>query len=359
MMKAGPAGFEAPEVYFPSVVGRAKYGAMTGSEVKDAYIGKDAIAKRGVLSLTYPVANGVVDNWDDMTKVWEHTYYSELRREPTEQPVHLTEAPKNPTKNREKMTEIFFETFQVPSFYVSIQAVLSLYASGRTTGVVYDSGDGVTHTVPVFDGFSLKHAVQRLNLAGRELTTYLGEILQEAGVSLVSTAEVDIVKDIKEKKCYVAQDFDAEKAAFEKDPSKRATYELPDGTPISFGDQAIRCPEVLFKPGMIGKDHQGVHQAVYSTIQRCDIDVRRDLFENMLLSGGSTMFPGINDRLVKEVKMLANTGVNVKCIAPAERMFSVWIGGATLSTLATFETMWITKGEYDEVGVGVVHRKCF
>jgi actin-related protein len=359
MMKAGYAGEEAPAVYFQSVIGRPKYGSMVGSEHKESYVGKDAISKRGVLSLSYPVANGIVDNWEDMTKIWEHTYYNELRCEPTERPVHLTEAPKNPTKHREKMTEIFFETFQVPAFYVSVQAVLSLYASGRTTGLVYDSGDGVTHTVPVFDGFSLKHAVKRMNLAGRELTTYFGDILAESGISLTSSAEADIVKDIKEKKCYVALDFDAEMKAFENDKSKETSFELPDGTTVAFGNQQIRCPEVLFKPGMIGKDFPGVAQATYNTIQACDIDVRRELYENMLLSGGSTMFAGLQDRLTQDVKALANANVNVKCVAPAERKFSVWIGGSTLSTLATFGTMWVTKGEYEEVGVNIVHRKCF
>lgn len=147
--------------------------------------------------------------------------------------------------------------------------------------------------------------------------------------------------------------------AFESDKSKETTYELPDGTTVAFGNQQVRCPEVLFKPSMIGKDFPGVDKAVYNTIQACDIDVRRELYENMLLSGGSTMFPGLNDRLVKEVKNLANASVNVKCVAPAERKFSVWIGGSTLSTLATFQTMWVTKGEYEEVGVNIVHRKCF
>lgn len=359
MMKAGFAGEDAPQVYFSSVVGRPKYETMVGSEVKDCYIGKDAIAKRGVLALSYPVANGVVDNWDDMTKIWEHTYYNELRCEPTERPVHLTEAPKNPVKNREKMTEIFFDQFQVPAFYVSVQAVLSLYSSGRTTGLVYDSGDGVTHVVPVFDGFSLKHAVKRMNLAGRELTTYFGDILNESGISLTSTAETDIVKQIKEEKCYVALDYEAEMQAFANDKSKETTFELPDGTTVAFGNQQIRCPEVLFKPSLIGKDTPGVDKQVYNCIQACDIDVRRELYENILLSGGSTMFQGLNDRLVKEVKAAANASVQVKCVAPQERKFSVWIGGSTLSTLAAFQPMWVTKGEYEEVGVNIVHRKCF
>lgn len=359
LMKAGFSGEDAPLAYFPSVVGVPKYGTMVGSDVKEFYVGKDATSKRGVLTLSYPVANGIIDDWDNMTKVWDHTFYNELRCEPSEKPVHLTEAPKNPTKNREKMVEIFFDHFQVPAFYVSIQAVLSLYASGRTTGLVYDSGDGVTHMVPVFDGFSLKHAVTRANLAGRELTTHMADILNESGINMTSTAEFDIVKDIKEKKCYVALDFEAEMQAFMNDKSKEVSYELPDGTVINFGNQQVRCPEVLFNPKIIGKDFDGVHVLAYNCVQKCDIDVRRELFENVILSGGSTMFPGIQERLVKELKNRVSATVNVKVIAPNERKFSVWIGGATLCNLATFQTMWITSGEYEEIGVNIVHRKCF
>merc|ERR1712178_143969 len=359
MMKAGYGQQESPEVYFSSVIGRPKYGTMVGSEVKEHYIGKEAIDKRGVLTLSYPVANGIVNDWDDMTKIWEHTYYNELRCEPTERPAHLTEAPKNPTKNREKMLEIFMDTFQVPAFYVSVQAVLALFSSGRTTGCVYDSGDGVSHTVPVYDGFSLKHAIKRANLAGRELTTYLGDILNESGINLTSSAEFDIVRDIKEKKTYVALDYEAEMQAFANDKSKETTYELPDGTVVTFGNQQIKCPEVLFKPNMIGKDFPGMDKMVYKTIQMCDIDVRRDLFKNITLSGGSTMFPGIQERLNKEIKAQANASVEVKIVAPNERKFSVWIGGSTLSSLTTFANMWITKGEYEETGVNIVHRKCF
>merc|ERR1719231_1285582 len=184
-----------------------------------------------------------------------------------------------------------------------------------------DSGDGVSHTVPIYEGYALPHAILRLDLAGL--------------------------------------DFDAEMKKSAESSETEKTFELPDGNIITVGSERFRCPEVLFQPNLIGKESSGIHDTTFNSIMKCDVDIRKDLYANVVLSGGTTMFSGIGERMTKELTQLAPSTMKIKVVAPPERKYSVWIGGSILSSLSTFQQMWISKAEYDESGPTIVHRKCF
>uniref|UniRef100_A0A671K328 Uncharacterized LOC107697503 n=2 Tax=Sinocyclocheilus anshuiensis TaxID=1608454 RepID=A0A671K328_9TELE len=354
LMKAGFADQDLPTTVFPTVIGRPKYEeVMNGSVDRELYVGHDAQHMRGVLVLKYPIRNGIVSSWDEMEMIWHHSF-QQLCVSPEDHPVLLTEAAMNPLQNRQRSVELMFEAFSVPLAFVALQAVLALYASGRTTGVVLDSGDGVSHSVPVFEGYCLPHAVQRFDLAGSHVTLQLQKLLLEQGVCMQTSAELEIVREMKERCCCVALDYDAELKS-----SSEVHYTLPDGRIVSLASERFRAPEILFRPELIGRDHYGMHESVFRSVLQSDIDLRRSFVGNVLLSGGNTLLSGLPARLRHEMRLLCPADLSVSVSSPSDRDFSVWRGGAALANMADLCGAWISADEYEEFGPQIVFRKCF
>ena len=288
--------------------------------------------------------------------MWDYTFSNSLDVASNETPVLLSEKPLNPKQDREKMIQMMFEAYDVPAVYLMIDAVLSLYATGKTNGLVYSVGEGVAHSVPVKEGYAIPEAVQRLDLSGCDMTNYLKKLLCERGYTFATDAELDTVRDIKEKLCYVALNFDREMRKAETDSSLESNYQLPDGTVITIGSERFRCAECLFNPSLLGMDNEGIAGMIFGSIKKCDDGIQKQLFENTVLAGGSTLFEGMAARVKKELVALSRKTVNV--IAPAQRKDSAWIGGSILAGLSTFKEICITNQEYNEEGPSVVHRKC-
>ncbi|KAF6003359.1 Actrt2p [Cyanidiococcus yangmingshanensis] len=367
-VKAGFAGDTLPRVVLPNCVGRARskvppdlFAATNANS--GVFIGDQALSKRAAgVVLNYPLQHGIVQDWDDVEAIWSHLFGVELGIDSHQCPVLCTEAPLNPRRNREQLATLLFEAFGVPAFFIVVQAVLALYATGRTTGVVLDLGDGVTHVVPVYEGYCLPHAVQRLNLAGRELTDFTAKLLNhECGLLMQHrpSAVREIAREVKEQHCYVAADWDAERNRFSREPdtfSRR--YTLPDGQELSFGELAFTVPECLFQPALLGLEAPGINMLLYEAVQKCDLDLRRSLYGNIVLSGGTSLFRGLPERLQRELERQIPARVKTKITAATDRKFAVFQGGSVLASLDTFDHMWISRAEYDEFGPQIVHRKC-
>ncbi|CAM9616895.1 unnamed protein product [Chrysoparadoxa australica] len=395
-VKVGYAGDNFPTTTFPSLIGRP---SLRGDEVldfgKDAKLkgvmcGDEAAALRAALEISYPIENGVVRNWEDMESLWRYTFEEKLKIDPSERRILLTEPPMNPLRNREKMAECMFEKFGFDSLNVSIQAVLTLYAQGLQRGVVLDSGDGVTHCVPVYDGFVPQHLIRRLDVAGRHVTGYLIKLLLLRGYAFNRTADYETVREMKEKLCYAAADIDMERKLAQETTVLEEKYELPDGRVVQLGrersslrpilpdldegdslypsylltdpSQRFEAPECLFNPSLLDCEQHGMAEMVYDMIQSADIDTRMDYYKHIVLSGGTTMYPGLPTRLEKDIKQHYLDGVlkgdtdrmkkfRVHIEDPPRRKNLVFIGGSVVAdVMRTHEEFWISKDDWEESG---------
>ena len=362
---------------------------MVGMGQKQVFVGGEVISKRGILQVTHPIKRGKICDWDRMEKIWHHTFYNELRVAPEDQPLIMTDKPLTDKTDREKMAEIMFETFNVPLFHVSVDSVLSLYASGRTSGLVVNSGHSLTNAVPIHEGLVLRDAVGEMDVGALDVVNRMQQLLGERGYSFFTSAEKEIVRDIKERFCYVAMDFEAELEVSKTSSHIEKNWENPFcGQVITVGAARFRCPELLFEGG---NEYEALPMMIARSISRCDRSLRDGLLGNVVLSGGNTMFEGMAERIQKDLhsmtrhkyavdgylrayssKVLYEDVLNVtydycgvvlkeavgletiKVVAPPERKYSTWIGGSILAGLEGFRECCISKKEYDEVGPSVV-----
>lgn len=347
---------------------RFEENSVEGVEVKDIMVGTEAQKLRQMLQITYPLDNGIVRNWTDMEHVWDYTFNDRLKVNTKGAKILLTEAPMNPKQNREKMLEVMFEKYGFDSVYIAIQAVLVLYAQGLLTGVVCDSGDGVTHIVPVFQGYSLPHLTARLDVAGRSITKYLIKLLLLRGYAFNRTADADTVREIKEQLCYVGYDIPQERRLASETTVLVENFTLPDGRVITMGRERFEAPEALFTPSLVDVETPGMAELLFKTIQAADIDLRSEFYKHIVLSGGSSMYPGLPSRLEKDIKSLYLKNVlkgnqeglkkfQIRIEDPPRRKHMVFLGGAVLaSIMAEKESFWMNRSEYNEIGKDVLRK---
>ena len=381
-IKAGCAGNDAPTVEIPTVVARAKFfqSSMIGMGQKRVYIGCDAKKKRPIqMNMSHPIERGIITNWNDMETIYQHLFDEELKLGSDEYPVLLTDVIDNSKLSRKRMTEIMFEKFNVPAMGVEYQNVLALFASGNTSGFTIDSGAGGTRLVPIEEGYIINHAIKTMKIGGDDITNHMIRFMNNDGFSFKSKKDAEIVQNIKESFGYVATDFEEEcntinfqkiqsefftpESVASPCPSKSEGYEqeykLPDGQIISINDVRFKSVEILFTPDYCQGGNNGLSDLLYESIMTiADEELQKVMFNNVVLSGGSSMFPGLQERMTKELTTIAPASMKINIVAPPERKYSVWIGGSILASLTSFQEMWIFREEYDEAGAEIVHRKC-
>jgi len=352
LSKIGFAGEDKPRYIiptFPTSPLRKK------STIISPASGMDEIRSRSVIQKNFiqgksPLQRGFITDWIAMENFWNEVFYDKLRVDPTRHPLILAVTPLNSEVDKNKMAQIMFEKIGVPSLVIIMQPILSLHALGRPTGCVVDIGESVTKIVPISEGYVLSHAIQLIDVAGQDVTKYLISLLRDAGYSLTSTAEKQQAIDIKETLCYVSSDFKNELEQMKGSSIIEETYETLYGKEIKLKNERFMAPECLFNPLLIGKETPSLSEKIIESISLCDMNLQKSLYGNIILSGGSSNFPGIKGRLLLDISKSVPESTKVNVIASPERELSSWIGGSIVGSLPNFSEMAMTKLQYKEKG---------
>ncbi|XP_024434860.2 actin-like protein 7B [Desmodus rotundus] len=354
--KCGYAGEPRPTYFISSTVGkRHSEAADVGDTHKEMYVGHELLDMEAPLKLVNPLKYGVVVDWDCVQNIWEYIFHTVMKIPPEEYAVLVSDPPLSPSSNREKYAELMFETFGFPAMHVTSQSLLSIYSYGKTTGLVVESGHGVSHVVPISEGNVLPGLTVRADYAGRDLTNYLLQLLNKAGHKLTDN-HLHIVEHIKKTCCYAALLPEEELGLSLEE--LRVDYELPDGKLITIGHERFQCAEMLFKPSLVGSTQPGLPALTATCLGHCqEAGFKEEMAANVLLCGGCTMLDGFPERFQRELSLLCPRDGPTVSAAP-ERKTSVWTGGSILASLQTFQEFWVSKEEFEEQGSAAIHIKC-
>merc|ERR1719410_1197238 len=336
---------------------------MSSLGLKDTYVGSQAQTLRGILSISHPIRQGVVQDWDDLEAIWSHIWGNELKTEASNQPVIITQAPLATEQDEAKMAEILIEKHQVPAIFIANKSVMSLYGGGNMTGISVDSGHDTTYLVPSYQGNAIQDATLVLKIGGKQVTEHLMNLLMNGKYSFPDdnfllwrkkkktkftvSSRKEIIRELKEQYCQVTSSYTS---SYEDSSFPENSIRLPDGNMIVMGKETFVAPEIMFQPGLANKKSCGLSQLIYYSVLKCEESVRSELLSNITLSGGNTKFPGFEKRLYQELSSLFDEKTTIKVKALPNRELLGWIGGARLSNLSSFQRFWLTKADYQEKG---------
>ena len=366
-IKAGFSGEENPKVTFKNYLGEPKYNKILrsfnneGEDSNEKFIGEDCDKLMGIIKLRFPVKRGVFQNEQDILSIFNHIY-SKLgisSQEIKEHPVLITEPLLNPYTNREKIANSLFDNLGVPALIFASQPILSLFSTSNTSGVVLESGDGITQSCVVFEGYSIPCSYERYNYGGADVTEYLKYLLKKRGYNFYNSTEYRLVNEIKENSCFcfagnVKNDIQDSKKALNKN---LINYYLPDGSSIPIGDERLLATEILFKPEYIGKEYLSFPDMIISSVNKVDIQLKQKLYDSILLSGGNTGFNGLIEQMNSELKNKLTKNMKINLQKPEKPQYCCWLGGNIISTLEIFKKMWVTRNDWNEKGSNIVHIK--
>ena len=358
-VKAGFSGEEKPKIIFKNYFGEPKYKKILKG-ANEQFIGEDCDKYYGLMKISYPVNHGIFQKEQDILTILNHLFSKlGINSEIKDHPFLITEPILNPYYNRENIAHTLLDNLGAPAIFFASQPILSLFSTAATSGTVLESGEGVTQSCVVYEGYSIPCSYERYNYGGKDVTLYLRDFLKKRGYHFYNSSEVKLFNEIKEKLCYIENIKRNMNINYDDNNKEITKYYLPDGSNIDIGDEKIKAPELLFNPELIGKEYLSFDDMVINSINKADIDLRNQSYENIWISGGNTSFKELNKRLVQEIKNKVdkNLKVNVLENEKIKPQHRCWVGGNVISILEIFKKMWVTRSEWNEKGSGIIHIK--